>query len=152
MYIIYIIYVYYLYIYIYIAQTWGFQCFSTRTHHPDWGKGTLVNVSHRAAHGWVYAATVKHGEQASDPPSEGAVVVRGGRWWSVGFTQHPVTPPIQRWMEGAMKGAFGGSIFPTNILYWMGSRLELLRVRGSQPSDIQWLYETSDSFIYSFHT
>eukprot|EP00913_Durusdinium_trenchii_P026504 g24868.t1 len=37
------------------------------------GKGTLVNVSHRAAHGWVYAATVKHGEQASDPPSEGWV-------------------------------------------------------------------------------
>lgn len=36
-------------------------------------KGTLVNVSHRAAHGWVYAATVKHGEQASDPPSEGWV-------------------------------------------------------------------------------
>ena len=30
-----------------------------------------MNVSHRAAHGWVYAATVKHGEQASDPPSEG---------------------------------------------------------------------------------
>ena len=32
-----------------------------------------MNVSHRAAHGWVYAATVKHGEQASDPPSEGWV-------------------------------------------------------------------------------
>ena len=32
-----------------------------------------MNVSHRAAHGWVYAATVKHGEQASDPPSEGRV-------------------------------------------------------------------------------
>ena len=40
---------------------------------PCQGKGTLVNVSHRAAHGWVYAATVKHGEQASDPPSEGKV-------------------------------------------------------------------------------
>eukprot|EP00438_Fugacium_kawagutii_P014847 Skav234821 [mRNA] locus=scaffold69:861037:866226:- [translate_table: standard] len=38
---------------------------------PVAGKGTLVNVSHRANHGWVYAATVKHGEQASDPPSEG---------------------------------------------------------------------------------
>jgi len=36
-------------------------------------KGTLVNVSHRAAHGWVYAATVKHGEQANEPPSEGWV-------------------------------------------------------------------------------
>eukprot|EP00931_Biecheleriopsis_adriatica_P103758 TRINITY_DN78549_c0_g1_i1.p1 TRINITY_DN78549_c0_g1~~TRINITY_DN78549_c0_g1_i1.p1 ORF type:complete len:662 (-),score=109.55 TRINITY_DN78549_c0_g1_i1:77-1837(-) len=36
-------------------------------------KGTLVNVSHRAAHGWVYAATVKHGEQAHEPPSEGWV-------------------------------------------------------------------------------
>lgn len=36
-------------------------------------KGTLVNVSHRAAHGWVYAATVQHGEQASEPPAEGWV-------------------------------------------------------------------------------
>ena len=36
-------------------------------------KGTLVNVSHRAAHGWVYAATVKHGDQAHEPPSEGWV-------------------------------------------------------------------------------
>ncbi|CAE8605426.1 unnamed protein product [Polarella glacialis] len=36
-------------------------------------KGTLVNVSHRAAHGWVYAATVKHGESANEPPSEGWV-------------------------------------------------------------------------------
>ena len=36
---------------------------------------------------------------------------------------------------GAMKGAFGGSIFPTNIPYEMGSRLELLRV--SQPSSCQ---------------
>ena len=36
-------------------------------------KGTLVNVSHRAAHGWVYAATVKHGDQANEPPSEGWV-------------------------------------------------------------------------------
>lgn len=36
-------------------------------------KGVLVNVSHRAAHGWVYAATVKHGEQAHEPPSEGWV-------------------------------------------------------------------------------
>lgn len=36
-------------------------------------KGTLVNVSHRAAHGWVYAATVQHGEQAGEAPSEGWV-------------------------------------------------------------------------------
>jgi hypothetical protein len=35
-------------------------------------KGTLVNVSHRAAHGWVYAATVKIGEN-NDPPAEGWV-------------------------------------------------------------------------------
>lgn len=36
-------------------------------------KGTLVNVSHRAAHGWVYAATVQHGTEASEPASEGWV-------------------------------------------------------------------------------
>lgn len=36
-------------------------------------KGTLVNVSHRAAHGWVYAATVNHGEMANEPPTEGWV-------------------------------------------------------------------------------
>lgn len=36
-------------------------------------KGTLVNVSHRAAHGWVYAATVQHGNEASEPTSEGWV-------------------------------------------------------------------------------
>ncbi|CAJ1448654.1 unnamed protein product [Effrenium voratum] len=36
-------------------------------------KGTLVNVSHRAAHGWVYAATVKHGDAISEDASEGWV-------------------------------------------------------------------------------
>lgn len=36
-------------------------------------KGTLVNVSHRAAHGWVYAATVNHGDMANEPPTEGWV-------------------------------------------------------------------------------
>mmetsp|Transcript_94868 Transcript_94868/g.306258 ORF Transcript_94868/g.306258 Transcript_94868/m.306258 type:complete len:751 (-) Transcript_94868:196-2448(-) len=36
-------------------------------------KGTLVNVSHRAAHGWVYAATVQHGNEANEPASEGWV-------------------------------------------------------------------------------
>jgi len=36
-------------------------------------KGTLVNVSHRAAHGWVYAATVQHGNEATEPASEGWV-------------------------------------------------------------------------------
>lgn len=35
-------------------------------------KGTLVKVSHRAAHGWVYAATVQQGD-TSEPPSEGWV-------------------------------------------------------------------------------
>merc|ERR1712039_915144 len=37
------------------------------------GKGTLVNVSHRAAHGWVYAATVQHGTEANEPSGEGWV-------------------------------------------------------------------------------
>jgi len=37
-------------------------------------KSTLVNVSHRAAHGWVYAATVKIGENSNnEPPAEGWV-------------------------------------------------------------------------------
>merc|ERR1719219_3112421 len=36
-------------------------------------KGTLVNVSHRAAHGWVYAATVQPGSEAQEPASEGWV-------------------------------------------------------------------------------
>mmetsp|Transcript_12272 Transcript_12272/g.25924 ORF Transcript_12272/g.25924 Transcript_12272/m.25924 type:complete len:726 (-) Transcript_12272:66-2243(-) len=36
-------------------------------------KGTLVNVSHRAAHGWVYAATVQQGGESSEPSSEGWV-------------------------------------------------------------------------------
>mmetsp|Transcript_57760 Transcript_57760/g.125615 ORF Transcript_57760/g.125615 Transcript_57760/m.125615 type:complete len:660 (-) Transcript_57760:178-2157(-) len=35
-------------------------------------KGTLVNVSHRAAHGWVYAATVQPDNQ-SEPAAEGWV-------------------------------------------------------------------------------
>mmetsp|Transcript_99007 Transcript_99007/g.317532 ORF Transcript_99007/g.317532 Transcript_99007/m.317532 type:complete len:674 (-) Transcript_99007:116-2137(-) len=36
-------------------------------------KGTLVNVSHRAAHGWVYAATVQPGGASSEPVAEGWV-------------------------------------------------------------------------------
>lgn len=36
-------------------------------------KGTLVNVSHRAAHGWVYAATVQPGGDAGEPVAEGWV-------------------------------------------------------------------------------
>mmetsp|Transcript_22789 Transcript_22789/g.59298 ORF Transcript_22789/g.59298 Transcript_22789/m.59298 type:complete len:749 (-) Transcript_22789:64-2310(-) len=36
-------------------------------------KGTLVNVSHRAAHGWVYAATVQPGGEAGEPVAEGWV-------------------------------------------------------------------------------
>jgi len=35
-------------------------------------KGALVNVSHRAAHGWVYAATVKF-DDSTEPVSEGWV-------------------------------------------------------------------------------
>jgi hypothetical protein len=34
-------------------------------------KGTLVNVSHRAAHGWVYAGTVQPNGQSSEPVKEG---------------------------------------------------------------------------------
>eukprot|EP00930_Biecheleria_cincta_P065851 TRINITY_DN5176_c0_g1_i1.p1 TRINITY_DN5176_c0_g1~~TRINITY_DN5176_c0_g1_i1.p1 ORF type:complete len:703 (+),score=128.90 TRINITY_DN5176_c0_g1_i1:171-2279(+) len=34
-------------------------------------KGTLVNVSYRAAHGWVYAGTVQPGQESSEPTSEG---------------------------------------------------------------------------------
>eukprot|EP00929_Paragymnodinium_shiwhaense_P080853 TRINITY_DN42203_c0_g1_i1.p1 TRINITY_DN42203_c0_g1~~TRINITY_DN42203_c0_g1_i1.p1 ORF type:complete len:673 (-),score=141.02 TRINITY_DN42203_c0_g1_i1:185-2203(-) len=34
-------------------------------------KGTLVNVSYRAAHGWVYAGTVQPGDAAGEPASEG---------------------------------------------------------------------------------
>mmetsp|Transcript_74511 Transcript_74511/g.155332 ORF Transcript_74511/g.155332 Transcript_74511/m.155332 type:complete len:581 (-) Transcript_74511:115-1857(-) len=34
-------------------------------------KGTLVNVSHRAAHGWVYAATVQPGGMSMEPLAEG---------------------------------------------------------------------------------
>lgn len=36
-------------------------------------KGTLVNVSHRAAHGWVYAATVQPAGDVGEPPAEGWV-------------------------------------------------------------------------------
>mmetsp|Transcript_49632 Transcript_49632/g.105648 ORF Transcript_49632/g.105648 Transcript_49632/m.105648 type:complete len:575 (+) Transcript_49632:178-1902(+) len=36
-------------------------------------KGTLVNVSHRAAHGWVYAATVQPGGESGEPVAEGWV-------------------------------------------------------------------------------
>jgi len=36
-------------------------------------KGTLVNVSHRAAHGWVYAATVQPGGGDGEPAGEGWV-------------------------------------------------------------------------------
>lgn len=34
-------------------------------------KGTLVNVSYRAAHGWVYAGTVQPGNESGEPASEG---------------------------------------------------------------------------------
>jgi len=34
-------------------------------------KGTLVNVSHSAAHGWVYASTVQLGANANEPTTEG---------------------------------------------------------------------------------
>lgn len=34
-------------------------------------KGTLVNVSYRAAHGWVYAGTAQPGVEKSEPASEG---------------------------------------------------------------------------------
>jgi len=34
-------------------------------------KGTLVNVSYRAAHGWVYASTVQLGVDSSEPTTEG---------------------------------------------------------------------------------
>jgi len=51
---------------------------TTHTWEPDQAgqlkvqKGTLVNVSHRAAHGWVYAATVQHAGQVPPAPvSEG---------------------------------------------------------------------------------
>eukprot|EP00419_Tripos_fusus_P006931 CAMPEP_0172685218 /NCGR_PEP_ID=MMETSP1074-20121228/20082_1 /TAXON_ID=2916 /ORGANISM="Ceratium fusus, Strain PA161109" /LENGTH=736 /DNA_ID=CAMNT_0013504323 /DNA_START=26 /DNA_END=2236 /DNA_ORIENTATION=+ len=52
---------------------------TTHDWEPDQGgqlrvrKGTLVNVSHKAAHGWVYAATVQHGSEAQEPASEGWV-------------------------------------------------------------------------------
>lgn len=36
-------------------------------------KGTLINVSHRAAHGWVYAATVQPGGETGEPVAEGWV-------------------------------------------------------------------------------
>jgi len=36
-------------------------------------KGSLVNVSHRVAHGWVYAATVQKGIETTEPPAEGWV-------------------------------------------------------------------------------
>lgn len=36
-------------------------------------KGTLINVSHRAAHGWVYAATVQPGGDSAEPVAEGWV-------------------------------------------------------------------------------
>ena len=41
--------------------------------------------------------------------------------------------PVVMGEEGAIKGAFGVSIFPKNIPYEMGSLSELLRV--SQPSN-----------------
>jgi len=34
-------------------------------------KGTLVNVSYRAAHGWVYAGSITPGDERSEPTSEG---------------------------------------------------------------------------------
>ena len=68
------------------------------------GKGTLVNVSHRAAHGWVYAATVKHGEQASDPPSEGWLV-RGAR--GPGKVFHPRRMVYIYYFLGGFGGAKG---------------------------------------------
>lgn len=34
-------------------------------------KGTLVNVSYRAAHGWVYAGTVQPGSESGEPATEG---------------------------------------------------------------------------------
>lgn len=34
-------------------------------------KGTLVNVSYKAAHGWVYAGTVQPGSDSGEPASEG---------------------------------------------------------------------------------
>jgi len=34
-------------------------------------KGTLVNVSYRAAHGWVYAGTVQPGNETGEPATEG---------------------------------------------------------------------------------
>jgi len=34
-------------------------------------QGTLVNVSYRAAHGWVYAGTVQPGNEGAEPASEG---------------------------------------------------------------------------------
>jgi cold shock CspA family protein len=34
-------------------------------------KGTLVNVSYRAAHGWVYASTHQPGNEGGEPTSEG---------------------------------------------------------------------------------
>ncbi|CAK9109664.1 unnamed protein product [Durusdinium trenchii] len=34
-------------------------------------KGTLVNISYRAAHGWVYAGTVQPGSESAPPASEG---------------------------------------------------------------------------------
>jgi len=36
-------------------------------------KGTLINVSHKAAHGWVYAATVQPGGETGEPVAEGWV-------------------------------------------------------------------------------
>jgi len=34
-------------------------------------KGTLVNISYKAAHGWVYAGTVQPGSDVQQPATEG---------------------------------------------------------------------------------
>ena len=57
----------------------------------------------------------------------------GGRTIQLSESWLPDNYPV---VEGATKRAFGVPIFPTNIPYFMGSRLELLRV--SQASNSLW--------------
>lgn len=59
------------------GQAQGLLHITMHDWHPDqpgqlWvAKGTLVNISYRANHGWVYATTVQPGAQSGELPAEG---------------------------------------------------------------------------------
>eukprot|EP00913_Durusdinium_trenchii_P001600 g1483.t1 len=112
------------------------------------GQGTLVNISYRAAHGWVYAGTVQPGSESAPPASEGwipqAVVKRVSLCrvavdWpaegqaTLGVTKGEIIAVSKEAERGWVYGEFGA--------WWrIGRRAgmtldRLRRLGGDRPSD-----------------